>query len=122
MPVRTIMADQRISDDTEKVAIQRGPVIYCAEWPDNIGGKVLNLVVDNTKDFTAEYSSSLLGGTEIVKTTGYQVIKTKTGIIKKLEEQPVTLIPYALWNNRGPGQMTVWLPLTPGASKPDILN
>ena len=43
MPVRKVIADERIADDRDKMAIQRGPVIYCAEWPDNNSGNILNL-------------------------------------------------------------------------------
>lgn len=118
MPVRTVGADSRVKDDADKIAVQRGPVIYCAEWPDNNNGKILNLVINNGSDFSTEYVPDLLGGTQIIKTTGFQTKKTLSGKIENLEIEPVTLIPYALWNNRGPGQMMVWLPTKPESSKP----
>jgi DUF1680 family protein len=110
MPVRKVVADERIKDDIGKIAIQRGPVIYCAEWPDNNTGNVLNLVINKEAPLTTEFIPSLLEGTQIIKTTGSQTKKTLDGTVEKLPEEPVTLIPYALWNNRGPGQMMVWLP------------
>jgi DUF1680 family protein len=118
MPVRTVEADSRVKDDADKIAVQRGPVIYCAEWPDNNNGKILNLVINNGSDFSTEYVPDLLGGTQIIKTTGFQTKKILSGKIENLEIEPVTLIPYALWNNRGPGQMMVWLPTKPESSKP----
>jgi DUF1680 family protein len=51
MPVRKVVADERIADDRGKIAIQRGPVIYCAEWPDNNTGNVLDLLIDTDKPF-----------------------------------------------------------------------
>ena len=110
MPVRKVIADERVKEDKNKIAFQRGPVIYCAEWPDNNTGKVLNLVVKNDAAFTTEFIPSLLGGTQVIKTSGFQTRKGRDGKVELLGEEPVTLIPYALWNNRGAGQMIVWLP------------
>jgi hypothetical protein len=118
MEIRQVIADERIKDDVGKIAIQRGPVIYCAEWPDNNGGNILNLVIDRKASMTSEFIPSLLDGTEVIKTSGYQTKKTLDGSIEKLSEEAVTLIPYALWNNRGPGQMMVWLPVSEKSSHP----
>ncbi len=118
MPVRTVGADVRIIDDAGKMAVQRGPVIYCAEWPDNRDGKILNLVINNESAFSTEFIPDLLGGTQVITTTGFQTKKTLDGKIENLEKEPITLIPYAFWNNRGPGQMMVWLPTKPESAKP----
>jgi DUF1680 family protein len=118
MAARKVVADNRITSDMGKIAIQRGPVIYCAEWPDNNTGNVLNLLIDNKAPLTAEFEPSLLEGTEVIKTSGFQTKKKLDGTIEKLPVEPVTLIPYALWNNRGPGQMMVWLPVTTEAAHP----
>jgi hypothetical protein len=118
MPVRKVVADERIKADEGKVAIQKGPVIYCAEWPDNNEGKVLNLVLNNNSPLTSEYRPDLLGGTQIIQATASQTRKLLNGQVEKLPEEKITLIPYALWNNRGPGQMMVWLPVTPESAKP----
>jgi DUF1680 family protein len=112
MPVRKVVADERIKDDIDKMAVQRGPVIYCAEWPDNPEGQILNLVVGRESAFSTEYLPDLLNGTQVIKTKGRQTRLTLDGNIEVSEEGDVTLIPYALWNNRGPGQMMVWLPTT----------
>lgn len=122
MPVRTVGADGRIKDDAGKIAIQRGPLIYCAEWPDNSEGKVLNLVINNESVFSTEFVPDLLGGTQIIKTSGFQTKKALDGKIENLEKEPVTLIPYAFWNNRGPGQMMVWLPMKSESAKPPTVN
>ena len=118
MPVRKVIADERIKDDIGKIAVQRGPVIYCAEWPDNDNGNVRSLVINKEAPLTAEFIASLLGGTEVIKTKGFQTKRTLDGKIDSLPEEPVTLIPYALWNNRGPGQMMVWLPVSKESSNP----
>ncbi len=119
MPVRVIKADERIEDDRGKIAVQRGPVIFCAEWPDNNTGNILNLVVRREEGFRTEYVPGLLGGTQVIRTKGMQTRKMiGDEPIRVLEEEDISLIPYALWNNRGPGQMMVWLPVTPGSAKP----
>lgn len=118
MPVRKVVADEKIAADKGKMALQRGPVIFCAEWPDNNNGSVLNLVVKNDAAFTTEYIPDMLGGAQVIKTTGSPSKRNIGGKIDLLEEQPVTLIPYALWNNRGAGQMMVWLPTKAEVSKP----
>jgi DUF1680 family protein len=110
MPVRRVIADERVKEDGEKFAFQRGPVIFCAEWPDNNTGNVLDLVIKKDASFTTEFDPSLLEGTQVIKTTGTQTKKTPDGKVETLPEEPVKLIPYALWNNRGAGQMVVWLP------------
>ncbi len=68
--------------------------------------------------FTTEYLPSLLNGTEVIKTSGYQTKRTLEGKVDTLKNEPVTLIPYALWNNRGPGQMMVWLPTSTRSTHP----
>jgi DUF1680 family protein len=103
MPVRKVVADERVKEDSEKIAFQRGPLIYCAEWPENTKGNVLDLVLKKNALSTSEFDASLLEGTQVIKT--YGVYTNKTNV-----EEPVKLIPYAMWNNRGAGQMRVWFP------------
>ena len=118
MPVRKVIADERIKDDVSKMAIQRGPLVYCAEWPDNNNGKVLNLIFEEESDFASVFVPDLLNGTQVISSSGRQTRKILGGGIEILDKEDVTLIPYALWNNRGPGQMMVWLPLSPESAKP----
>lgn len=118
MPVRKVVADGRVADDRDRMAIQRGPVVYCAEWPDNNSGNILNMMVRKDAAFTTEFVPSLLNGTQVIRTSGNQTKMTIEGKVDTLKDEPVTLIPYALWNNRGPGQMMVWLPLSERSTHP----
>jgi DUF1680 family protein len=118
MPVRRVIADEKIKADIGKMAVQRGPVIYCAEWTDNIGGNILNLVINKDTPMTTEFVPGLLEGTQVVNTSGWQTKKTTDGKVLKFAEEKVTLIPYAFWNNRGPGQMMVWLPVSTESTRP----
>jgi len=118
MPVRKVVADDRVKEDMDKIAFQRGPVIYCAEWPENNTGNVLDLVIKKDAPFTTEFEPSLLEGTQVIKTSGVQTKKTLNGKVVMLGTEPVKLIPYALWNNRGAGQMMVWFPTSTKSSHP----
>ncbi len=118
MPVRIVRADERIGDDAGKMAVQQGPLIYCAEWPDNNTGNILNLLFRDDACFTTEFRQDLLGGTNIIRTSASQTVRRVDGGINVIEEEPAVLIPYGLWANRGPGQMMVWLPVSVDAVKP----
>jgi len=118
MPVRLVMADERIEDDAGKMAVQQGPLIYCAEWPDNNKRNILNLLFRPDALFKTEFRQDLLGGANIVTTSASPTVRNVDGGIDIPEEEPAVLIPYGLWANRGPGQMAVWLPVSVNAVKP----
>lgn len=109
MPVRTVVADERVKEDSCRYAIQRGPLIYCAEWPDN-GGHVLDLTIGRKPEFTTEFDNDLLDGTEIIRTKAFRPVSRPDGTMTSGETVDLVLIPYHLWNNRGRGEMRVWIP------------
>ncbi|MFN8210021.1 MAG: glycoside hydrolase family 127 protein [Bacteroidales bacterium] len=117
METREITALQDVKADKGKEAVQRGPVIYCAEWPDN-NGKVLSLVLGKSNGFKEEFRNDLLGGTEIIKTSGHRVRRTLDFRTEDLPDEEITLIPYAFWNNRGAGEMSVWLAASDSVARP----
>jgi DUF1680 family protein len=100
MPVRRIVADERVADARGKIALERGPIVYAVEGVDH-GGRVLDLVVPETVRFTVEPRPSLLGGVTVL--TGE--IRDTKGTRRRL-----TAIPYYAWSHRGVGEMAVWLP------------
>jgi DUF1680 family protein/peptidoglycan/xylan/chitin deacetylase (PgdA/CDA1 family) len=102
MPIRRVVADARVADDVGKEAIQRGPIVYALEGVDN-GGKVLDASLTGAP-MTHEFRPTLLGGVEIVKGRGLK----GTGTGRAAAE--LTFIPYYAWNNRGVGEMAVWIP------------
>ena len=67
MPVRRLVAHNLVEADRSRVAIQRGPVVYAAEWADNPNGKVRNLVLPATAKLTAEHRPALLGGVTVIQ-------------------------------------------------------
>ncbi|MDR1719705.1 MAG: glycoside hydrolase family 127 protein [Dysgonamonadaceae bacterium] len=97
MPVEVVAADPRVKEDEGKRAIQRGPLVYCAEQVDNADFDKIILSPD-TK-FTARFDAELLNGVETIKA------ESASG--------QFTLIPYYAWDNREAGEMKVWLDYLP---------
>lgn len=118
MPVRTVVADEQVKEDEGKYAVQRGPLIFCAEWPDNAGGQVLGLVVDENQAFETVFRSDMLNGTQIITTKARQAMRNPGGTVSLGDYREMTLIPYHLWNNRGAGEMKVWLPYRESGARP----
>ena len=117
MPVRRILANDKVADDAGKVALQRGPLVYCIERPDVKDGHVLNLLVPDDAVISAEFNAELLGGVEVLKGEATSLRLTEDHKIEK-EKVQFTAIPYYAWANRGPGQMAVWLPRQESAARP----
>ena len=76
--VRRVVANEKVKDDIGKVALQRGPIIYCAEWVDN-NGKASNMIIPNNATFTTEFKPDLLNGVEVIKSNVPAVIVNKDG-------------------------------------------
>ncbi len=117
MPVRKIQGYEKIEADKDRYAYQRGPLVYCAEWPDNADKKVLNLVIPDNATVSAVYDSSFFKGMYVLKAKGKsaaRVSSTET----KVKDVDVELIPYFSWAHRGAGEMVVWIPDQPGAAQP----
>jgi hypothetical protein len=119
MKVHKVIADERVEADRHKFALQRGPLMYCAEWPDNRDGKVLNLVFDKDAGVEYHHHADILKGTDMLSTSAQQARRTLDGETVLGDKQEARLIPYHLWNNRGPGEMKVWLPDRASAARPD---
>ena len=92
MDARQVAAREEVVDDRGKLAIMRGPVVYCLEGVDQADGQVFNKSIPAKADFKAEYREDLLNG----------VVELSYGDIKA--------IPYSTWCNRGSDEMTVWIP------------
>jgi DUF1680 family protein len=109
MEVRRVHANPLVKDDLGKVALQRGPVMYCAEWQDN-NGKASNIIVPTGTAFTASYQPGLLNGVETLTATVPVVQVDASGTSVSTAPRTLTAIPYYAWANRGKGEMMVWFP------------
>jgi hypothetical protein len=113
MPVERIYSDRRVRSSTGKVALRRGPIIYCLEEVDNSSG--LNAVVlPRDAELNSDFEESLLGGVatisasakKIVRDAGESLYSANPGT---LTATTVKAVPYALWGNRERGEMLVWI-------------
>ncbi len=117
MPVRRVVADDRVAADRRRVALQRGPVVYAVEWPDNPGGHVRNLVLPDSASLKAEFRPALLNGVTVIAGKAFGLAFDARGRVVRTP-QPFTAIPYYAWANRGRGEMLVWIPHVESAARP----
>ncbi|MGA2247196.1 MAG: glycoside hydrolase family 127 protein [Verrucomicrobiota bacterium] len=115
MPVQEVVASQKVRADHGRIALQRGPIVFCGEWADNPGGKVRNLILPRGQEFSPAFEPSLLNGVETISGKSVAVSKGADGGIVKTE-QPFKAIPYFAWANRGKGEMAVWFADSEGSS------
>jgi DUF1680 family protein len=102
MPARRIVAHAGVKDDEGRVALQRGPLVYAVEAIDN-GGRVLDLVIPRDAALRSRFRADLLDGVEVITGEG---------------SRPCVAVPYYAWNNRGQGEMAVWIREKPEERKP----
>ena len=109
MPVRRIVAIDKVKENQNRVALQRGPLVYCFEHADN-DGKAMNIVIPDQAVFKTEFKSELLNGIVVIQTQATIAKISADGASVGTVNQTVTAIPYYSWANRGTGQMQVWIP------------
>ncbi len=107
MQPRTVRANGRVSADRGMVAIERGPIVYCAEFPDN-NFDIMSALVNQMPQFTE--GKATIADTEVttLKTDAQTLSFDKQGKLNT-EDVSLTLIPYYAWCHRGSGKMRVWL-------------
>lgn len=109
MPVRRVKANDLVKEDVNSVALQRGPLVYCFEHPDN-GAQTRNIIIPDNVKFNAEFKPGLLNGVVVLNGTAPVVSVSSDGLNISTESKPIMAIPYYSWANRGPGFMQVWMP------------
>ncbi|HUX06363.1 MAG TPA: beta-L-arabinofuranosidase domain-containing protein [Acidobacteriota bacterium] len=109
MIIRRVVAHEKVTADAGRVALERGPIVFCAEWPDNEGSHVRNLMLPDASELTTEYKADLLNGVQVIRggAVAYEYRDEGTTTVK--HEREFTAIPYYAWAHRGRGEMAVWL-------------
>lgn len=108
LSARRVYADPNVKTNAGRVALMRGPVVYCLEGCDH-GGQVRNLILPKDAAIQEAFDPHLLGG--VVKLTGTaQRVSLNAKGERELKSVPFTAIPYFAWANRQQGEMVVWLP------------
>ncbi|HEY2153537.1 MAG TPA: hypothetical protein VGH34_22200, partial [Vicinamibacterales bacterium] len=93
MSPRRVAAHDDVKDDSGKVALQRGPIVYALEAVDN-DGHALDVVLPRDAPLRSRFRADLLNGVEVITGTA---------------NRPLVAVPYYAWNNRGQGEMAVWI-------------
>lgn len=109
MYVQPISAIPEVKQDNNRIAIQRGPIVYCIEGADN-NGKAWNVIIpENTKFEIIDYK--VLDETVKALTAEVPVVSVaEDGLSLKTEKKKIIAVPYYTWANRGKNEMQVWLP------------
>ena len=124
MEPRTVKAHGKVEADRGRVAVERGPVVYCAEWPDN-NFDVLSVLMNRNPKFEVEKASMTIENAGVTVTHPFQKIKTSVQTLKydekgrlTAQDQTLNMIPYYAWAHRGTGNMAVWLPNEVSSTRP----
>ncbi len=118
MSVQQVIANENISADKDRIAIQRGPLIYCLEGKDQPDDRILSVLVSNETLMESQFEPNLLEGIQTIKFQG-NLVKSNTSKEEfELEKINLKAIPYYAWANRGKDNMLVWLPTDISATKP----
>jgi hypothetical protein len=107
MPVRRVIANAKVTNDKDKVVIERGPIVYCLEGIDN-GGDVSNMELPGAAKLKATFYPDLLGGIEVITGEGMVIFPSVKSHIMKTKHA-IKAIPYYSWSNRGINEMEVWI-------------
>jgi DUF1680 family protein len=118
MPVRAIWAHPAVRDLQGRVALERGPLVYCLEGIDHNGIILDRITIDPrnvSNEFQVEHDDNLLNGVSVLRGKGTVVDESGWENLLYRSKQPmskhidITAIPYYAWDNRAPGQMRVWI-------------
>ena len=118
MQPRLVKANGKVNADKGRAEIERGPLVYCAEWPDN-ECDVLSVLLNQEPQYTM--------GTKEIQNTTVQTITTDAQTLTfdergrlTAKDERLVLIPYYAWAHRGNGKMTVWIPIDLNATSPAL--
>lgn len=118
MEVKKIRALDQVVADQKRFALQRGPLVYCLEGPDNLDGSVMNIVVEKQAEIKTKYDPHLLNGVVTLQMAGWSTKRKANSDELIRSKQTVTAIPYFSWANRGPSEMEVWIPYDATVARP----
>ena len=109
MEVHKNKSNDKVEADINHLSVERGPIVYCAEFADN-NGAVLNYVLKSGDEFAVSPAPALFDGVNLLKGHVDRVVADKNYEVIKSVKDSLTLIPYYARSHRGNGEMTVWFP------------
>ncbi|NLA58799.1 MAG: glycoside hydrolase family 127 protein, partial [Firmicutes bacterium] len=116
MPVQRVRSNPQVRENAGRVALQRGPIVYCLEEVDN-GPNLSAIILPPDSELTAQWRPDLLGGIVTIHSKALRVDEDQWGgklyiaasAPPATREIEITAVPYSTWCNREPGEMLVWI-------------
>ena len=109
MEVRRVVSRDAVKENINRVSLERGPLVYCLEHPDN-EGRAFNVILPDNAPLMTQFEASLLNGVQTISGELPVVTTSSDGMEVKTELKTIKAIPYYAWANRGQGEMQVWIP------------
>jgi len=112
MRVVELRAHPLVHYNANRIAVKRGPVVFCAESADN-GSHIKSIIVKKKTDYRVSYRQDLLGGVAVIDCDAAVPLPDDNELYRTAAhtyvDKTLRLIPYSVWANRGRGEMSVWL-------------
>lgn len=121
MQPRTVRANYKVLADRGRIAVERGPLVYCAEWPDNKDFDVLDVLINRNPKFQVVKKPNMLYGIDEIVTRAQTLTYDDEGRVKA-KDVDLNLIPYYAWAHRGSGNMDVWMAQDLSAARPTAVT
>ena len=118
MEPRIVRANGNVEADKGRISVERGPIVYCAEWPDNTCD-VLSVLVNQDPQFVLG-NKDIMNTNVLTLTTDAQTLNFDTNGKLQAKDERLVMIPYYAWAHRGNGKMSVWLPIDLNATTPAL--
>ena len=118
MPVQKIKASEDVKADKGRFAFQRGPLVYCLEGADQADSTVQSIVVDTAASVSTYFDAAKLNGITELSVQGIATARRPNSNVLVQTNEQVKAVPYYAWNNRGAGEMEVWIPYEASAARP----
>ena len=118
MPVRRVLASEKVEANRGRVALQRGPLVYCVEAVDNGGIRTDAIVLPDEVRLQVARCKDLLGDVVVITSDASVAFEPRWGESAKVRQHAMVAVPYYGWANRAECYMDVWLPRTPSHAAP----
>ncbi len=117
MRPRLVRCDERVEANRGRLALERGPIVYCIEAADH-GSRVRNLWMEPGASLRVSHRPDLLGGVTVIEAGAFALRRESPDGPIARAPATITAVPYFAWDHREPGEMTVWVPASPDLASP----
>lgn len=118
LDVRRVVCSEKVNANKDKVALQRGPIVYCSEGVDFADKKILDIVLPDTEVLEVLSECKTLGQMDVLIGSVYQTKREGNGSVRLSNKVDFKAVPYYAWAQREPSPMLVWFPTNKDVAKP----